>query len=170
MFVAKGVQRKNGKVYIFYSLRKAVWDKQAKRQKQVYVAGLGPSRTISLEKAEKIAQKIGCSLDDLKRAGVRIAPAKRDDEKPKQRSGESPPSGPPQRITESFPFRDQIKLSRGWIRPRSEGVMLDGQPLTRGTHYSINYKTGEIWVISPRTGRTITVEYETIGSGPPSLV
>jgi len=159
MFLTTGRRKmKDGSYYTYYVLKETYWDKAEKRQKQRYLAYVGVRRTISQEKAEKIAQKLGCSLDALKRVGIRIVPAKpKGEEKPESSlGGGSPP--PPQRITESFPIAARIQLSRK-IKPHSEQVLLDGQRLIRDYHYDIDYDTGLLRVIYLLYGRTITVEY-----------
>lgn len=63
--------------------------------------------------------------------------------------GGSPPQ--PQRITESFPFSTPIQLSRR-VKPRSERVLLDGEPILRGYHYEIDYDKGLLRVITSLWG------------------
>lgn len=71
MFLAKIVRR--GKPGIYWVLKQTVWDKAERRSKQRYLAGVGASKTIALAKAQAIAQKLGCTVEDLKRTGIRIA-------------------------------------------------------------------------------------------------
>lgn len=66
MFLAKTWVTKNGIKYESWVLKKSVWDKELKRSKQVYLAHLGKSKSLSLEKAEAICEKIGVTLDELK--------------------------------------------------------------------------------------------------------
>lgn len=105
-------------------------------------------------------QKLGCSLDALQWVGISIVPAKpKGEEKPEPSlGGGSPPQ--PQRITESFPLAVRIQLSRK-IKPHSEQVWLDGQPLARGYHYDVDYENG-VWHQVPGflEGRLLEISYE----------
>lgn len=66
MFLAKIWVKRNGIKYDSWVLKKSVWDKKLKRTRQVYLAHLGKSTSLSIEKALKICKKIGVSLDELK--------------------------------------------------------------------------------------------------------
>lgn len=67
MFLAKGWKIVKGKRYPFWSLKRSVWDKETKRQKQVYLAYIGTSKRISLEKAHQIIDRLGISLEELRK-------------------------------------------------------------------------------------------------------
>lgn len=58
--------KRNDKKYESWVLKKAVWDREKKRMRQVYLAYLGRSKRISLEKALKICEKISVTLVELK--------------------------------------------------------------------------------------------------------
>lgn len=66
MFLAKTWVTKNGVKYESWVLKKSVWDKELKRARQVYLAHLGKSKSLSLEKAQAICEKIGVTLDELR--------------------------------------------------------------------------------------------------------
>jgi hypothetical protein len=59
-------KRRNG-YYKFYVLRETYWDSREKRQKQRYLAYIGPYPVISRERAKKIAKKLGINLEQLRR-------------------------------------------------------------------------------------------------------
>ncbi len=65
MFLAKTWKTVNGKRYPAWVLKKAVWDKDQKRQKQVYVAYVGTKKVLSWTKAQEICQDKGISLEEL---------------------------------------------------------------------------------------------------------
>lgn len=68
MFLAKGRRkRKDGSYYCYYVLREAYWDKGERRQKQRHLAYVGTKRTISLDRARKLAKKLGITVEDLRR-------------------------------------------------------------------------------------------------------
>lgn len=67
MFLAKTWTKKNGKKYESWVLKKSVWDKEKKRMRQVYLAYLGASKRIDLEKAQKICGKLSISQDELRK-------------------------------------------------------------------------------------------------------
>ena len=67
MYLAEQRKKVNGKVYGYWVLRETIWDKKGQRSVQRYVAYLGTSRTITRTKAKQLAEKIGCSVDDLSR-------------------------------------------------------------------------------------------------------
>jgi len=66
MFLAKSWKTVNGKRYPKWDLKKSVWDKDEKRQKQEYVAYIGTSQTISFEKACEICSAKGLTMDALR--------------------------------------------------------------------------------------------------------
>ncbi len=57
---------KSGRKSKYYVLKANVWDKEARAQRQKYLAYIGTKPQISLEKAKQIAHKLGISLDDLR--------------------------------------------------------------------------------------------------------
>jgi hypothetical protein len=57
----------NGKRYEAWVLKKGVWDKEQKRHKQVYLAYIGKSRRISIQKAHRICEKLGLPLEELRK-------------------------------------------------------------------------------------------------------
>jgi hypothetical protein len=65
MFLAKTWKTVNGKRYPAWVLKKAVWDKDQKRQKQVYVAYVGTNKVLSWAKAQEICQDKNLSWDEL---------------------------------------------------------------------------------------------------------
>lgn len=74
MYVAKQVQRKGGRVYVYYALRETYWDPEKKTLRQRYLAGLGPSRRIRPKRAQEICKKLKISLEELRAVkGLRIA-------------------------------------------------------------------------------------------------
>ena len=66
MFLAKTWKTVNGKRYPAWVLKKAVWDKEQKRQKQVYVAYVGTTKVLSWDKAQEICQDKNLSMDELR--------------------------------------------------------------------------------------------------------
>lgn len=78
MFLAKSWKTVNGKRYPKWDLKKSVWDKEAKRQKQVYIAYVGTDKTLSWEKACEICRDKGVAMEELQRVkGLRIEPPSR---------------------------------------------------------------------------------------------
>jgi len=67
MFLAKTWSKRNGKKYEAWVLKSAIWDKETKRMKQKYLAYIGKTKSISLDKALQICEKLNISLDELKR-------------------------------------------------------------------------------------------------------
>lgn len=76
MYIAKTFQRRaDGSRREYYIIRENYWDFEQKRQRTRYVAYLGRSKTLSLDRAKKIAKKLGIGLDDLRRVrGLKIKP------------------------------------------------------------------------------------------------
>lgn len=66
MFLAKAWKTVNGTRYPGWALKKSVWDKKEKRQKQEYVAYIGKSKTITYEKACDICANKGLTIDELR--------------------------------------------------------------------------------------------------------
>jgi hypothetical protein len=67
MYLGKIFQRRaDGSQRAYYVLTSTVWDKKAKRPRRKYLAYIGTEPSITLKKAREIAQKINCSLDELK--------------------------------------------------------------------------------------------------------
>jgi hypothetical protein len=66
MFLAKTWVTKNGVRYETWVLKKAVWNKEKKRTRQVYLASLGRSKRISLQKATEICKKLSIPLEELR--------------------------------------------------------------------------------------------------------
>jgi hypothetical protein len=67
MFLAKTWKTVNGKRYEAWVLKRGVWDKEQKRHKQVYLAYIGKSRQISIQKARQICEKLGITLQELRK-------------------------------------------------------------------------------------------------------
>jgi hypothetical protein len=67
MFLAKTWKTVNGKRYEAWVLKKGMWDKERKRHKQVYLAYIGKSRRISIQKARQICEKLGITLQELRK-------------------------------------------------------------------------------------------------------
>jgi hypothetical protein len=61
------VRRADGTKRYYYLLRRTEWDKRQKRQIARYLAYIGPRPLITLEKAQKIAQRLGITLNDLRK-------------------------------------------------------------------------------------------------------
>ena len=81
MFLAKTWKVQGGKRYEAWVLKAAVWDKALKRQKQVYLAYVGKSRTIPESRARELARRISRKLgrevtvEDLRKVKrLRIVP------------------------------------------------------------------------------------------------
>lgn len=63
MFLVRQRQKtKTGRVAYYWTLRATIWDKDEKRSKQVYLAYVGPTRTITESKAREIACKVSGKL------------------------------------------------------------------------------------------------------------
>lgn len=68
MFLAKNVWKgKSGQKRYYYVLRHSSWDKLKKRPKPRYFAYVGKNPVLTLDKALAICQKLGCSLEELRR-------------------------------------------------------------------------------------------------------
>ena len=67
MFLAKTWKTIRGKRYVSWSLKKGIWDKERKRYKQIYLAYVGKSKKITLEKAQEICTKLGIPLDEMRK-------------------------------------------------------------------------------------------------------
>lgn len=67
MFLGQSFQKVGGKKYAYWVLKETVWDKSLKRNVHRYLAYIGRRPVLTLEKARKIAEKLGVSLDDLRR-------------------------------------------------------------------------------------------------------
>ncbi len=68
-------QPKHGRPNSYYVLRGAYWDKEAKAQRQAYVAYLGVRPVLAESKARSICQAKGLTLDQLKTVkGLQIVP------------------------------------------------------------------------------------------------
>ncbi len=65
MFLAKTWKTVNGRRYPAWVLKKAVWDKDQKRQKQVYVAYVGTNKVLAWEKAQQICHDKNISWEEL---------------------------------------------------------------------------------------------------------
>ena len=66
MFLAKTWSTRNGKKYEAWVLKSAFWDKENKRMKQKYLAYIGKTKSIKLDQALKICEKLEISLDELR--------------------------------------------------------------------------------------------------------
>ena len=62
MFLARTWKTVKGKRYESWVLKAGIWDKAHKRYKQVHRAYVGKSRSIKLDKALAICQKLGITL------------------------------------------------------------------------------------------------------------
>lgn len=68
IYLAKTFQRRaDGSRMEYYILRENYWDFKQKRQRTRYLAYVGPKPVLPLEKARKLAKKLGVSLDELRR-------------------------------------------------------------------------------------------------------
>jgi predicted RecB family endonuclease len=73
LFVTKAVRRYKGKTYEYFVLKRNVWDRAIKAQRQEYVQSLGKRPVLSLKKARKLAKKLGIELEELQRVrGLKI--------------------------------------------------------------------------------------------------
>ena len=66
MFLAKSWKTVNGKRYPQWALKKTVWDKAEKRQRQIYIAYIGTQKTIPLEKARRICADKDITMEELR--------------------------------------------------------------------------------------------------------
>lgn len=66
MFLAKTWSTVNGKRYPRWVLKKSIWNKEKKRQQQMYVAYVGKERKLTWEKACEICRAKGINIDDLR--------------------------------------------------------------------------------------------------------
>lgn len=67
MFLGQSFQKVGGKKYAYWVLKETVWDKELKRNVQKYLAYIGRRPVLTLEKAQAICQKLGITLDELRR-------------------------------------------------------------------------------------------------------
>jgi len=81
MYLAKQVQRKGRRKYVYYVLRETLWDRKTGTSKQRYLIAVGPKRTITESRARELAQKIskkldrGVTVEDLKKVKrLRVVP------------------------------------------------------------------------------------------------
>lgn len=65
MFLAKSWKTVNGKRYPKWDLKKSIWDKEKKRQRQVYVAYIGTERKITWDQACEICRKKEIEMAEL---------------------------------------------------------------------------------------------------------
>lgn len=66
------------KVYTFYQLLEAVWDKKERRNRQRYIAYVGKEPVLDFAKAKAICRRKKLKLEALKRVkGLKIAGPKR---------------------------------------------------------------------------------------------
>jgi len=75
MYLAKSFRRRATKKtpWTYYFLRETRWDPKTKKRRNIYLAYIGPHPVISEKKAKRIAKKVGCTIDDLRRIrGLRI--------------------------------------------------------------------------------------------------
>lgn len=73
MFLAKTWKTVNGRRYEAWVLKKSAWDPEEKRGKQVYLAYIGKTKSLSADKAEAICRKIGVDMEELRKVkGLRI--------------------------------------------------------------------------------------------------
>jgi len=76
MYLAKSFRKRvtKSKPWTYYFLRDTVWDPKTKKRRNVYLAYVGTKPVLSLEKARKIAKKLGVKLEDLRRVrGLKIS-------------------------------------------------------------------------------------------------
>ena len=67
MFLAKTWSTRNGKKYEAWVLKRAIWDKETKRMKQKYLAYVGKTKSIKLDKALQICEKLSIPLEELRK-------------------------------------------------------------------------------------------------------
>lgn len=67
MFLGQSFQKVGGKKYAYWVLKETVWDKELKRNVQKYLAYIGRRPVLTLAKAQAICQKLGITLDELRR-------------------------------------------------------------------------------------------------------
>lgn len=73
IYVAKTIRRFAKGQRTYFVLRANIWDKREKRQRTLYLGYLGVKPVLSLDRAKKIATKLGIGLEDLRRVrGLRI--------------------------------------------------------------------------------------------------
>ncbi len=74
MYLAKGFTRRaNGDKWIYWMLKESEWNKDEKRPVQRYLAYIGPRPELTLAKAKRIAEKLGKSLEELRKVrGLKI--------------------------------------------------------------------------------------------------
>ncbi len=74
MYIVKIVTKQPGGMsYTYYALRETYWDSEKKTIRQRYLAGLGPSKRISIKRAQEICRKLDLTLDELRTIkGLRI--------------------------------------------------------------------------------------------------
>jgi len=75
VYLAKSFRKRATKKtpWVYYFLRESVWNPRTSRPRHIYKAYIGPHPVLTLEKAQKIAEKIGCTIDELKRVrGLKI--------------------------------------------------------------------------------------------------
>lgn len=58
IFISKATQTQHGKRYNYYILKANFWDSKTKSVRQLYVASLGKSKTISRAKAKDIIERL----------------------------------------------------------------------------------------------------------------
>lgn len=96
MFLAKVWKTVNGTRYPGWVLKKSVWDKDEKRQKQVYVGYIGANKQITLGKAKQLCRDKGLTLEELRQVkGLEVAESTQD--KATDVSIDNPLRVPPQR-------------------------------------------------------------------------
>jgi hypothetical protein len=67
LFITKGTKKpKEGTTYEFYDLRENYWDKEAKAQRQRHIAYIGVKPVITLEKAKRICETKGVTMEKLR--------------------------------------------------------------------------------------------------------
>jgi len=69
MYLAKSFRKRVTKrtPWTYYFLRETKWDPRRKRRRNIYLAYIGRYPVITLDKARKIANKLGIELDELAR-------------------------------------------------------------------------------------------------------
>ena len=79
LFLARGTKKPKGKTnptHKFYALRENRWDRKSKRSRQRHVAYIGTKPEITQEKAERICEEKGITMDQLQKVNrLRIVEA-----------------------------------------------------------------------------------------------
>lgn len=118
MFLAKVWKTVNGKRYPGWVLKKSVWDKEAKRQKQIYVGYIGPEKRITWEKAQELCREKGVSFEELRRV-KRLEIVEPAEDKASELPIPNPLSIPPRSTEGTVSEEEQIDVEVGFDVPRA---------------------------------------------------